>query len=66
MRFDYVQVFRSNLIDGEVLTELDEKDLIEDFGMHNKFHRRLLVMCMSLAMAREGEEEITHLCSQGA
>ena len=62
---DYVQVFRSNLIDGEVLTELDEKDLIEDFGMHNKFHRRLLAMCMSLAMAREGEEEITHLCSQG-
>jgi hypothetical protein len=65
---DYVQVFRSNLIDGEVLTELDEKDLIEDFGMHNKFHRRLLAMCMSLAeaKAREGEEEISHLCSQGA
>ena len=65
---DYVQVFRSNLIDGEVLTELDEKDLIEDFGMHNKFHRRLLAMCMSLAeaKAREGEEERTHFCSQGA
>ena len=59
---------RSNLIDGEVLTEFDEKDLIEDFGMHNKCHSWwLLAMCMSLTegKAREGEEQRTCLCSQG-
>jgi hypothetical protein len=40
---DYVEVFRANLIDGELLSEIEESDLISDFGMQNKYHRRALL-----------------------
>jgi hypothetical protein len=40
---EYVQVFRANLFDGEVLIEIVESDLISDFGMQNKYHRRAIL-----------------------
>ena len=40
---EYVEVFRANLIDGELLSEIEERDLISDFCMQNKYHRRALL-----------------------
>jgi hypothetical protein len=44
---EYVQVFRANKIDGELLIELEERDLIEDFGIVNKHHRRCLFKALN-------------------
>jgi hypothetical protein len=37
---EYASIFRENKIDGEMLLGLSEKDLEDDFGMSNKYHRR--------------------------
>jgi len=39
---EYAEVFRANKIDGELLIEMQESELLEDFGMTNKYHRRRL------------------------
>jgi len=43
---EYVEVFRANKIDGELLSEMQESELIEDFGM-SKYHRRRLLNRLS-------------------
>jgi hypothetical protein len=36
---EYASIFRENKIDGVMLLGLNEKDLDDDFGMRNKYHR---------------------------
>ncbi|EKX47462.1 hypothetical protein GUITHDRAFT_106902 [Guillardia theta CCMP2712] len=40
---EYCDAFKQNRIDGEMLMELNEHDLLNDFGMKNKYHRRRLL-----------------------
>ena len=40
---EYVTVFHANKIDFQMLQDLDEDDLLADFGMTNKYHRRRLL-----------------------
>ena len=39
----YVSAFRANKIDGEMLAEVSEADLENDFGVLNKYHRRKIM-----------------------
>ena len=45
----YVKIFSDNLIDGQILQELTENDLAEDFDMLNKYHRRRFLVKRSEA-----------------
>ncbi|EKX36483.1 hypothetical protein GUITHDRAFT_155237 [Guillardia theta CCMP2712] len=40
---EYADVFRTNKIDGDLLAELEERDLLEDFGITNKYHRKKIM-----------------------
>lgn len=44
---EYADAFCANKIDGEMLLDLTESDLMEDFGMTNKYHRRCIMRCIT-------------------
>jgi len=46
---EYRDIFHANKIDGEMLQELEEEELVNDFGMANKYHRRRFLAKRSLA-----------------
>ena len=54
---EYVTVFHANKIDFQMLQDLEEDDLLADFGMTNKYHRRRLLskraMCVVLQKPAE-------------
>jgi hypothetical protein len=45
---EYRDIFHTNKIDWEMLQELEEEDLVNDFGMANKYHRRRFLAKRSL------------------
>jgi hypothetical protein len=45
---EYRDIFHANKIDWEMLQELEEEDLVNDFGMANKYHRRRFLAKRSL------------------
>jgi hypothetical protein len=54
---EYASAFLANKIDGEMLQELEEHDLLNDFGMLNKYHRRrLLQRRAACTVAGQGAE----------
>jgi hypothetical protein len=40
---EYSEAFRENKIDGDMLADLTEADLLDDFNMTNKYHRKRLL-----------------------
>ena len=48
-----MEAFRANFIDGEMLSDLTDSDLAEDFDMINKYHRRALLKMIKTGAPQE-------------